>query len=147
MLVLSMAGCGGTPDPVPTAEADGLPEVTILAKVTDGHVVMTCHFGCSYTWGSNLREMENLEALRAWARLAIMVYRTGYENDLAYYYLGRAAEGLDAKDAALAYYQIAAALSTNGDPRVKCDRWPAALCNGLKFPDAAESRIKLLAAK
>jgi len=51
----------------------------------------------------------------------VRVMQIGYGNDLAYYYLGQAAQGLGYHQAAIAYYNNALAIATGADPLMKCE--------------------------
>jgi hypothetical protein len=74
--------------------------------------------------------------------LAVLVVQIGYDEDLAWFYLGRAAEGLGSDKAALKYYKISAALATR---RVRnCDRLPFNTCDGHKLPQEANDSIAAL---
>ncbi len=67
-----------------------------------------------------------------------MLMQIGYMNDLTYYYLGHAAEGLGYRDAAKTYYQISMRLTASG---VTCSTENATYCNGQVFPAAAQARL------
>jgi hypothetical protein len=80
---------------------------------------------------------------RQWRDLAILVMQIGYINDLTYYYLGRAAEGLGFGDAAKTYYQISVRLTSAG---ITCTADGAEYCNGQVFPAAAAMELAQLTA-
>jgi hypothetical protein len=69
--------------------------------------------------------------------LAKGVIQVGYSDDLTYYYLGRAAEGLGHLDAARTYYKLSNA------SRTKC----ASIinnCDGIKLPLQSQERLSNL---
>ncbi len=72
-----------------------------------------------------------------WLALARGLLAIGYDQDLAYFYLAQAAEGLGFPDAAVHYYQ--AAIST----RSKCASIENR-CDGIDLPDAALTQIRQL---
>jgi hypothetical protein len=80
---------------------------------------------------------------RQWRDLAVLVMQIGYTNDLTYYYLGRAAEGLGFRDAAKTYYQISGRLTSAG---ITCTADGAEYCNGQVFPAAAAVELAQLTA-
>ena len=72
----------------------------------------------------------------------MLVMQIGYVNDLTYYYLGRAAEGLGYRDAAKTYYQISERLTVSGKA---CNGEGATSCNGEVFPAGAQAQLVELA--
>lgn len=76
-----------------------------------------------------------------WEKLVTTVLSKRAAWDTYYFYLGRAAEELGHKRAALTYYELA----INSDKYKKCDYVSMInLCDGFKFPDAAQARIDQL---
>lgn len=76
-----------------------------------------------------------------WEKLVSTVISKRAAWDTYYFYLGRAAEELGYKRAALTYYELA----INSDKYKKCDMSSMInLCDGFKFPDAAQARIDQL---
>jgi hypothetical protein len=84
-----------------------------------------------------------LNEARQWPELAVLVMQVGYTNDLTYYYLGRAAEGLGFGDAAKTHYEISVRLTSVG---ITCAADGANYCNGQIFPAAAEVELAQLTA-
>jgi hypothetical protein len=71
-----------------------------------GVLNLTCdEMSCDFSWIENDRKMARLFNSERWQELAETVMQIGFPKDLAYYYLGRAAEGQGYNDAALIYYQ------------------------------------------
>jgi hypothetical protein len=74
-----------------------------------------------------------MNAAHDWHDLAIGVMQVGYQTDLGYFYLGRAAQGLGADQAAIRYYEIAAAISQGSNPGLKC-KGVFDTCDGIAMP-------------
>ena len=72
-----------------------------------------------------------------WETLARVVLDDGYGDDLRWYFLGRAAEGLALCDAAEAYY----AVSQTRSQRLVTRCWT---CAGLQFPQVVEQRMRVI---
>jgi len=71
-----------------------------------GELRLTCETACSGSWGSIRRKAKSHFENSLWTDLAIDVAQVGHRVDLAYFYLGRAAEGLGHVDAARTYYRL-----------------------------------------
>lgn len=108
-----------------------------------GEVVLDCQVTCAGNWTANRPEMLRRYIARNWSGLADLVIRTGYQQDLAYFYLGRSAEGLGQNDAALDYYRVAGALTTGTDPNLKCHAGTD-LCDGFTFPRDLYAHIQIV---
>jgi hypothetical protein len=108
-----------------------------------GDVVLDCQLQCELTWFDIRPRLAVLHDLEKWRELADEVIRLGYLNDLAYYYLGRAAEGLRHYDAALKYYRASAGV--NKAPGLtgagRCNSRGQGACNGLNLPADLQPRI------
>ncbi len=68
---------------------------------------LNCEVSCSGKWGTERRTAKTLYDDEKWQDLVIKVTNVGFKNNQTYFYLGRAAEGLNYKDAALIYYRLA----------------------------------------
>lgn len=62
-------------------------------------------FDAIYRWNSNVNSMIVMYNNNHWDLLVERVMQTAFEHDLAYFFLGRAAEETNNYDAALAYYE------------------------------------------
>src|SRR5437879_11972345 len=78
--------------------------------------------------------MKQLLETDQWSDLAVRVLAIGYKDNLAWYYLGRAAEGLGHVEVARTYY-----LKCQASP-MKCDAL-FNYCEGVVFPQAFHSRL------
>lgn len=102
-----------------------------------GAVVLTCDsIGCAGSWGSSAARMRSQYDSRQWDELARSVVATNFPYDLAYYYLGRAAEGKGHYGAAANYYRAA-------QIGRKCASF-INVCSGLDVPSLAADRLKLV---
>ena len=70
---------------------------------------------CGLSFALNQSEYKQLYDNQDWRLLAQEVMKNGYKLDLAYFYLGKAAQGLGYVDAAKTYLGKAAALSAEAD--------------------------------
>src|SRR3989454_4725790 len=86
------------------------------------------------TVGGKQTRMKQLLETDQWSDLAVRVLAIGYKDNLAWYYLGRAAEGLGHVEAARTYY-----LKGQASP-MKCDAL-FNYCEGVVFPQAFHSRL------
>ncbi len=118
-------------------------DAQIMNDLRSGQALLDCQIGCAGTLGKNLMNLAQLDAKGDWHDLAITVIDIGYENDLEYYYLGHAAEGLGFYAAALKYYRISQAEATGSDSRLRCDGDGFTnLCNGVSLPNDLYARMQ-----
>ncbi|MCB1790261.1 MAG: hypothetical protein KDJ24_08180 [Gammaproteobacteria bacterium] len=87
--------------------------------------------------GAHLMLARQLHDDAQWETLARVVLDDGYGDDLRWYFLGRAAEGLALCDAAEAYY----AVSQTRSQRLVTRCWT---CAGLQFPQVVEQRMRVI---
>src|SRR6202158_617408 len=95
--LLTLVGCAERVDTVKPAE--------VLAQLRAGRPLLGCHDPCLAAWRGAQPQAAQLDAGARWQDLAMLLARTGYQDDLSLYYLGRAAEGLGSREAAAAYYR------------------------------------------
>jgi outer membrane protein assembly factor BamE (lipoprotein component of BamABCDE complex) len=86
--------------------------------------------------GENTRLTKDLYDSGQWEALARVVLNDRYGDDLRWYYLGRAAEGMALCDVALRYYCISRERS--GSFSTRC---LAGACAGIKLPEALDDRL------
>jgi len=118
-------------------------QAAMMSQLRSGQADLDCWIACSGTWGGDLSELNKRYIVGDWTGLGTLVMQIGFQSDLAYYYLGRSAEGLGAPEAALRYYRISGALATGADRRYKCFG-VFNLCNGLSFPQDLYPRIQVV---
>lgn len=75
----------------------------------NGEARLPCDIHCAVTWALYRDRAKALYNTRAWNELATNVLRIGYADDLSYFYLGKAAEGLGHYRAAENYYRLSRA--------------------------------------
>jgi hypothetical protein len=105
-----------------------------MQAFTAGDAVMRCRLNCSGAYGFHRLGLKQDYASQDWNALAQEVLVIGNDNDQAWFYLGRAAEGLGDYDAAQIYYMrsLIAFYHCNGLLNV---------CDGLDLPRLTESRL------
>ncbi len=115
MGVLMLSGCANK-------VATLTPEVQagMLADLQAGKLSLDCGAGCLLTWMSEASSLHALDLAEKWQDLAVRVMQIGYAQDLAYYYLGQAAQGLNYQQAAIGYYGYALGLATGQNTFARC---------------------------
>lgn len=83
-------------------------------KFRQGAALLDCRTECALAYTSQKSAWKRLYDQNAWRDLAIAVMRARYGNDLAYYLLGAAAQGLGLQDAARAYFTRAREAQADG---------------------------------
>jgi hypothetical protein len=112
----ALSGCANKYDAV-------TPDIqsAMLADLQAGKLNLDCGEKCRFTWGAQVPKIHVLDISERWTDLAVRVMQIGYGSDLAYYYLGQAAQGLGHQKAAIAYYTYSLGLSTGPNALVKCE--------------------------
>jgi len=113
----------------------------MMDNLNAGKLTLTCGFSCDFTWISRVRQIQALDIAERWQDLAVAVMQVGYGSDLAYYYLGQAAQGLGEHKAAIQYYQYSLALSTGQVGPLTCEAVEGA-CQGVDLPSVIPVLIK-----
>lgn len=81
-----------------------------------------------------------------WRELADLIQRKGINNDLAWYYLGRAAEGVGDNSLARTYYERSIERTKSDKYSQRCKGAVMSTCDGFDFPDVAQTRLSALQA-
>jgi hypothetical protein len=132
---LALANCaGGNGTESRYAHTD---KAELLAMLQLGRPVLDCRETCLDAWKRVQPQAMSLDASAQWNDLAVLVMRTGYQDDLSLYYLGRAAEGTGFYAAAVSYYRQSTELSGTA---IACARL-SQLCGGVTLPAAAAARL------
>ena len=97
-------------------------------------------------WTINRQAAYTLLGAGKWRELADLVQRKGINNDLSWYYLGRAAEGLGEAELARNYYQRSVDRAKSDKYSQRCQGAVVSLCDGFDFPDVAQARLSSLQA-
>ncbi|MEY4653934.1 MAG: hypothetical protein RI884_2515 [Pseudomonadota bacterium] len=113
-------------------------EVTdVMAVFRSGELRLTCDTSCAGAWGTHRREAKGYYTARLWPDLVGVIAKVGMRVDSGYFYLARAAEGLQHPEAARTYYRLALATT------FKC----AGVfnnCDGIDVPREAASALARL---
>ena len=135
-----------------TGCADKIPIMTpeiqsqLITQVKSGDAVLDCEAACYWAWiHKGHDDLAVLNAAENWEGLATRTLQIGRQIDLGYFYLGRAAEGLGADEAALKYYRIAGALTTDSNGSRQCAE-SGNTCNGISLPQDIYPRLAALRA-
>jgi tetratricopeptide (TPR) repeat protein len=89
----------------------------------------------AFDYGAKVKERKELYDQKAWEALALSTLKTNYGDNIAWFYLGRAAEGLGYHNAALTYYEKSIELSNSA-----LTRCMGPVCSGFVFPNAPNNR-------
>lgn len=103
-----------------------------------GEATLECG-DCALGFGSRLSTLRDLHAQGQWETLAREVLDLGYNQDIAWYYLGEAARGLGLGATARRYYEQAVTLA--GQKETHCDGPLRDLCGGVRLPEAARQAL------
>jgi hypothetical protein len=114
-----------------------------LDEVRTARAVLDCTQSCAGAWRHNRSELITRYNAGDWRGLAVLVMQIDYRQDLAYFYLGRAAEGLGENAAALVYYKTAEALATATAEDAKCATSTEG-CNGLSLLTEVLTRAQIV---
>jgi Zn-dependent protease with chaperone function len=111
-------------------------------RFRNGEVVFTCGAECGLSYTFQKSSWKALHEKKAWRELAVSVVRVGYLNDLSYFLLAEAANGLSLRQAAETYYKRAveaeAAGKTCGGAFNTCDGFDIKLASPAQSPATAE---------
>jgi len=124
--IAMLAGCANKYDAM-TPEL----QASMMADLRAGKLNLDCGIKCKLTWESQAPSIHALDIAERWPDLATRVMQIGYGSDLAYYYLGQAAQGLKYHNAAIGYYNYAAAIASGVDPLLRCEDPTNNSCQGV----------------
>lgn len=129
-IALIISACSTTVEP---QSADEI--ASRIRQFEAGMISLDCGTGCAFSYGGSRTELKRLHDQELWSELALRVISIRYDEDLAWYYLARSAEGLGHEDAADAYYRIARAST------LKCSAyWNT--CDGIDIRAATAKRMR-----
>lgn len=111
-----------------------------------GNVVLPMGTIEAAEWTLYRQSAYDLLATGKWQDLADLVQRKGINNDLNWYYLGRAAEGLGETELARGYYQRSIERTKSDKYSQRCQGKVMSTCDGFDFPDVAQARLGALKA-
>jgi hypothetical protein len=113
----------------------------VLAELATGRLRLGCDVSCSASWRLARAKLRGLYDNKVWTELAVEVAQVGHGSDLAYFYLGRAAEETGSTRAAELYFKLSLA-ATN-----RCDGWLFNSCDGVKLPAEATAALARVAGR
>jgi len=106
-----------------------------------GDAQLKCE-SCGFKFGANKDGLKTSYQKGQWEVLAREVLEIGYRQDISWFYLGAAAEGMGLIAPARRYYQQAANLARQADTH--CKGAIADLCNGIRLPEQADAALARL---
>ena len=112
-----------------------------LKELSSGTLRLKCGTSCSGSWRLARSSLKGLYANKVWEDLVASVVYVGYESDLAYFYLARAAEETGSRKAADTYFRLALAATS------RCDGWVFNGCDGVDLPKEATAGLARVAAR
>lgn len=129
------------------APAQALAPLTLLNPAYEsfrqGDARLDCDT-CALKFGNREGELKALHDKGEWERLAREVLAIGYVQDVSWYFLGRAAEGMGLNAPARRYYQQAANLARHRNTH--CKGGFSDVCAGVNLPEQAEAALARLSA-
>ncbi len=138
LIALVLGGCAVNTQSIPYYE-----QQNILTVIGNGSVELNCTLACAGQYGWNRIELRRNYDTGNWRNLALMIVRLNHRDDQSYFYLGRAAEGLGAFEAALVYYNKSLAITQNQAAGTPCGG-SLDVCDGFSFPRDALYRINVV---
>ncbi|NWG86133.1 MAG: M48 family metallopeptidase [Hydrogenophilaceae bacterium] len=110
-----------------------------LERFKQGEAYLDCT-SCRPQFEARLGQLNQLYQARRWQDLAQAVIEIGHAEDLAWYYLGAAAEGMGEPLAARRYYQLAIQLARHNS---LCNT-PSGPCGEVRLPEQAQQALRRL---
>jgi hypothetical protein len=83
----------------------------ILDDLKNGKLTLECGDMCGASWANAISSIHAVDLADNYQELAVRVMQIGHKEDLAYYYLGQAAQGLGFHQAAIGYYAMSAGIA------------------------------------
>ena len=136
LAIMLVAGCSARLDSMSYEQ-----QRDIMPAFQQGRTVLGCRLACTWPWISRRQSLSRLAFYGQWNELARQVSEIGYQEDLGYYWLGRAAEAQGYYPAALRYYTVANAMTRAPDPAVHCINVGRERCFGINI--AADTARRL----
>lgn len=128
-----------------SGQAGGLRPLTLASTAVEqfrqGDARLTCA-GCASQFQARRDSLRRFYRDKAWENLAREVLETNFKQDIAWFYLGAAAQGLGQTEAAREYYERA--VKQAGKPDTHCQDTDPELCHGIRLPEAASEALRRL---
>lgn len=137
LLTLILVGCDGLGGGGSEGRLAHAPRPELLARLQLGQSVLDCREACLGEWKRIQPKAAQFDSTAQWSDLAVLVMRSGYQDDLSLYYLGRAAEGMGFYAPAAGYYRQSIQLSGTSISCANLSR----LCGGVTLPNSAVERL------
>lgn len=141
LISLLLAGCAST-----SVDTKDQATVARFDAFKSGNITLPMGTIEAAEWTINRQNAYDMLAAGHWRGLADLVQRKGINNDLAWYYLGRAAEGMGETELARTYYQRSLDRTRSGKYSHSCQGKVISMCDGFDFPDVAQTRLSSLQA-
>lgn len=129
LIIQLLAGCTSL---LPRPKSDSL-----YRDFLDGDIRLECGISCAWTFGTSVPTLMQLYNAGLWKDLAEKVYTIGFNQNVSYFLLGRAAEELNKLSAAENYYKLSKVSSS-------CAFNGRAGCAGFTFPDIVDYRLSVV---
>lgn len=146
LIIIILSACGVPKHAVVTPELHN----RFIEDLKAGNLNLTCEsVECTFSWIDKYDEMVSLYKSAQWTGLTDLVMQVGFPRDLAYYFLGRSAEGLGYSDSAMKYYQKSMSLYSDSVHSHHCREFQQG-CGGVDLASVLPQRIasiQALAAK
>ncbi len=133
-----LAGCGM----VPVGYQDPAAQAAAMAAFRAGQASFACGQGlqCAVRWSAAKSAASRLAQSERWDDVADVVLGAGYEQDLTWFYLGLAAEGLGQTQAARVYYDNSIRRTLYGSG-YSCLAAGMMSCDGVRLPEDAQRML------
>lgn len=112
---------------------------TAYAAFRSGQARLNCA-DCARQFGIQAADLRRYYQARDWEALAHGVLATDYRQDIAWFYLGAAAEGMGLREPARTYYAEAVRLA--GEHGGRCAGRKPDLCGGIDLPRAGKAALE-----
>lgn len=135
LIITGLSGCAEVNNPITRSNQESL-----IQAFTAGNVRFDCHIQCTWADVRQRNRLTQLYYTQRWEDLSKLVIETGWTLDRNYYLLGRSAEGLGLRQAAISYYSAALSLPRKD----QCSNYASGTCLGVDVPSATRARLAAL---
>ncbi|MEI6557129.1 MAG: hypothetical protein WCO00_01885 [Rhodospirillaceae bacterium] len=127
--LLALAGCANQYEFRTEAE-----RVAVMDSFKNGKAILNCGVNCIVSWALVRGHAAQLYSQKNWQPLAEDVLKVGVSEDIAWFWLGAAAQGLRHYDAANHYYRIAGSIAATHPPgTLRCAESGTDTCYGINL--------------
>lgn len=140
MCLLALAGCANQYEFKTEAE-----KAAVMDSFNNGKAILNCGVNCMISWALVRDQASQLYTQQNWQPLAEDVLKVGVSEDIAWFWLGAAAQGLKHYDAANHYYRIAGSIAANAPQgTLRCIDSSARTCYGINLLQEIPRRLAAL---